>query len=107
MKLQQANLDQTGVAILALKEDKEKILPLFSLNPVEEAQEIVKNYFPECEAISAVYFTNNLMETKIEDIIRKYRENHMALPENYMEELISGFPYIIGRECESTKHFYL
>lgn len=106
MKLQQMNLDQTGVAIIALKEDKEKILPLFSLNPVEEAQEIVKNYYPECETVRAVYFTNNLMETKIEDIIGKYRENHSCLPENYMEELLSGFPFIIGRNYELTSYFY-
>ena len=107
MKLQQANLDQTGVAILEMKgSSEEKILPLFSLNPVGEAQEVVKYYFPECETIRAVYFTNNLMEVKIEDIINKFRETSLALPENYMEELLSGFPFIIGNEVGCTTHYY-
>ena len=96
MKLQQTSLDQTGVAILSMNGKEEKQIPLFSLKPVEEAQSIVENFFPACERIEAVYFTNNLMETKIEDIISNYRKNHKNLPENYMEELLSGFPYVIG-----------
>lgn len=107
MKLQQTSLDQTGVAILILKGNKEKLLPLYSTNPVEEANKLVKNYFPDCEVIKAVYFTNNLMPTKIEDVIEKYEERYGYLPENYVEELLSGFPYIIGEDYGNTTYFYL
>ena len=106
MKLQQTNLDQTGIGILFMEDGSEKQIPLYSCEPVQEAQTLVQNYFPNCKKISAVYFTNNLMETKIEDIIEKYRENHSCLPENYMEELLSGFPFIIGRDYEFTSYFY-
>jgi hypothetical protein len=107
MKLQQTTLDQTGVTILLMKDGEEKHLPLFSLKPIEEAQTLVKRYFNKsCECIKATYFSNNLMEVKIEDVISKYRESHLALPENYMEELVSGFPYIIGRETGDTKYLY-
>lgn len=109
MKLQQTSLDQTGVAILTMQDKSEKIIPLFSVDPVTEANSLVENYFKEsCEAIKAVYFTNNLMETKIEDMISSYKESHgyAILPEDYMEELISGFPYIIGEEVTYKKAFY-
>lgn len=106
MKLQQKTLDQTGIAILRMEDDSEKQIPLFSCNPVQEAQSLVQNYFPNCKKISSVYFTNNLMETKIEYIISKYREGHACLPEDYMEELLSGFPFIFGKEFENTIAFY-
>lgn len=107
MKLQQTSLDQTGVAILRMNgESSEKQIPLFSLKPVEEAQSIVSSFFPTCERIEAVYFTNNLMEVKIEDIIANYRKNHENLPEDYMEELLSGFPYVIGAKPAFNKAFY-
>ena len=105
MKLQQINLDQTGVAILTFNDRSEKIIPLFSCNPIQEIQEMAELYFPQC-TIQSVYFTNNLMETKIESIISKYRETNIGLPEDYMEELISGFPYIHGNEFENTIIFY-
>lgn len=97
MKLQQTSLDQTGIAILELNNGEEKHIPLFSLKPVEEANNIVRDYFSSyCKNIKAVYFTNNLMDSKIEDLIESYRKNRKNLPENYMDELLSGFPYIIG-----------
>jgi hypothetical protein len=106
MKLQQKSLDQTGIAILAMNDNSKKEIPLFSLNPVEEAQVLVKMYFKDtCECIEAVYVTNNLVGAKIEDIIEKYRNDHLALPEKYMEELLSGFPYIIGND-NSSKFCY-
>ena len=89
-----------------MEDDSEKQIPLYSCEPVQEARTLVQNYFSNCKKISAVYFTNNLMKTKIEDIIRKYRENHICLPENYMEELLSGFPFIFGKEFENTIAFY-
>ena len=105
-KLQQRNLDQTGVALLKIN-DTEKEIPLYSLEPVQEAQEIVKNYFPDCHEISAVYVTNNLMTTKIEDIISQYEKDHLDLPEDMVNELVSGFPNIIGLEPQNTKAYYL
>lgn len=97
MRLQQTSLDQTGVAILNL-DGEEKHIPLFSLSPVEEIHEFVRENYPSYDEfiIKAVYFTNNLMKFKIEDLILEYRETHNNLPENYVEELLSGFPYIIG-----------
>ena len=105
MKLCQRSLDQTGSAIISI-DGKEKEIPLYSLEPVSEAQNIVKKYFPTCEEIKAVYVTNNLMTTKIEDVIRDYRKDHLDLPEDLMEELISGFPFIYGLEVKNTKSYY-
>lgn len=99
MKLQQKNLDQTGVTILLLKEDGkevEKQIPLYSLKPIEEAQRLVELYYPNCIEIKATYNSNNLLKCPIENIIEDYRKEHLDLPEAYMEELVSGFPYIIG-----------
>lgn len=94
MKLQQTSLDQTGVVILTIN-NKDVIKPLFSLEPVSEAQELVRLYLKEA-TIKAVYVTNNLMPTKIEDVIDEYKENHSDLPEGYMEQLLSGFSFING-----------
>ena len=105
MKLQQETLDQTGIGIL-IENGKERAIPLYSLNPVEEAQYIVKNSINKIEIIKAVYFSNNLMETKIEDIIKEYRESNRALPEDYMEELLSGFPYVNREETLYKKVYY-
>lgn len=104
VKLKQTSLDQTGVLLLSML-GKEKIIPLFSCNPVEEAQELVANYFSEWEKTN-IFITNNLLEIKIEDTIEEYKKEYLFLPENYMEELLSGFSFIIGREIPFTKHFY-
>lgn len=105
MKLQQTSLDQTGVVIIENSENGQKIIPLFSLNPVEEAQSLQSSYFREWE-IKHVYVTNNLMQAKIEDIIEEYRKGHENLPEDYMEELLSGFPYVQGLEPAFKKAYY-
>jgi hypothetical protein len=103
MKLQQTSLDQTGVAILTIN-NKDIVKPLFSLEPVSEAQELVRLYLKEA-TIKAVYVTNNLMPTKIEDVIDEYKENHLDLPEGYMEQLLSGFSFIDGFSV-FTKSYY-
>ena len=120
MKFQQKNLDQTGVAVLSVN-GEEKIVPLYSLQPVEEAMQIadslkisrINSSKTGIELtkvtnvdVTNVYVTNNLMETKIEDIIEKYRISHANLPEDYMEELLSGFPYIMGTEPQYKKAYY-
>lgn len=106
MKLQQKSLDQTGIAIIILN-GMEKQIPLFSLEPCGEANEIVQKYFPQCERIKHVYITNNLLTYPIEKVISDYRTTHEnVLPEDYMEELVSGFPYVVGREPAFKKAYY-
>lgn len=105
MKLQQTSLDQTGVAVFENNAGEQKIIPLFTLNPVGEAQSLQISYFREWE-VKHIYVTNNLMQAKIEDIIEEYRKGHKALPEDYMEELLSGFPYIQGLEPAFKKAYY-
>jgi hypothetical protein len=46
------------------------------------------------------------MQAKIEDTIEEYRKGHNNLPEDYMEELLSGFPYIQGLEPAFKKAYY-
>ena len=105
MKLQQRSLDQTGVAILELENNEEKEIPLFSLTPVEEANTIAEKYFPSCK-IKHVFITNNLMNVKIEDTIAEFiKNNNGVVPENLIEEILTGFPYVIGNGT-STKHIY-
>lgn len=105
MKLQQTSLDQTGIAIFKNSTGDQKDIPLFTLNPITEAQSLQSTYFKEWE-IRHVYVTNNLMQAKIEDIIEEYRKGHRNLPEDYMEELLSGFPYIQGLEPAFKKAYY-
>ena len=100
-KIQQTNLDQTGTAIYILPSGDRKYIPLYSLRPIEEAHDIedsMNHNRLEPIRLENVYLTNNLMPTKIEDIIENYRKSHLNLPEDYMEELVSGFPYILGGE---------
>lgn len=108
MKLKQTSLDQTGIAIIQTTEGDEYI-PLFSLEPDKEARELVALYYKNNSKfiqLKACYITNNLMEVKIEDIIEKYMQNNLNLPEDYMEELISGFPFIKGLEPAFNKAYY-
>lgn len=94
--IQQTSLDQTGVAITKLATGEEKQIPLFSLSPCEEAQEL--SYYLEGE-LKHVFITNNLCEYKIEDEIREYKKSHpRAIPEEFMDQLASGLPFIEGYE---------
>ena len=106
MKLYQRNLDQTGVAIIEIGLENVYEVPLYSLEPVQEAQDLAKKYFPLGAIIKSIYVTNNLMSTKIEDIIKIYRKTHLDLPEDLMEELVSGFPFVYGLEPEDKVSFY-
>ena len=105
MKLQQTSLDQTGIVIFKNSAGNQKNIPLFTLNPVAEAQSLQNTYFRGWE-VRHVYVTNNLMQAKIEDTIEEYRKGHNNLPEDYMEELLSGFPYIQGLEPAFKKAYY-
>lgn len=95
--IQQTSLDQTGIAIYELSNGEEKQIPLFSLEPCKEARELAT--YMGCEKASHVYITNNLCEYRIEDEIRNYKKEHNgAVPEEFMDQLASGFPFIEGRE---------
>ena len=109
MKYKQLNLDQTGLAILLFRNGEEKELPLYSLNPFSEANDIVdfleKNRKEEV-TLKKIFYTNNLVEPKIEDTIEEYMKGNLALPEDYIDELVSGFPYILGEEPAFSKAYY-
>lgn len=90
--IQQTSLDQTGIAIF-VTEDGEKInIPLFSLTPFDEAEELA--VYVEGE-LKDIFISNNLCDYKIEDEIRDYKKKNLrAIPEEFMDQLASGFPFI-------------
>lgn len=92
-KLKQISLDQTGVAILDI-DGTEKVFPLYSNTPTAEADEVV-SFYSDAE-IKNVFVTNNMLDYRIEDCIEDYIKNYNSsvLPEDYMEELVSGFPFL-------------
>jgi hypothetical protein len=94
-KLKQTSLDQTGVAVLKLI-DGDKVIPLFSENPIKEANE-VGSLFPLGTEVKNVFVANNMLDFKIEDCIKDFQTYlPNTLPEDMMEELVSGFPYTYG-----------
>ena len=94
MKLFRTSIEQTGVAIFVNKEGEEKAVPLFSEEPCEEARDLRK--FITGYMLRDVFYTNNLLDYKIEDLIKDFYDKHGFLPENYTEELAWGFPFVIG-----------
>lgn len=94
-KLKQTSLEQTGVAVLKLK-DGDKVIPLFSENPIKEANE-VGALFPLGTEVKNVFVANNILDYRIEDCIKDFQiEFPQILPEDMMEELVSGFPFTYG-----------
>ena len=94
-KLKQTSLDQTGVAVLKLK-DGDKVIPLFSENPIKEANQ-VGALFPLGTEVKNVFIANSMLDFKIEDCIEDFQTYlPNTLPEDMMEELVSGFPYTYG-----------
>lgn len=107
--MQISSIDQTGIAVINLGNNKEEIIPLFSENLVEEAHKLLP-LFGEEATVKHVFISNNMLTYKIEDLITDYRKDHhnpYILPEVYMEELISGFPFITGLELTNTKGCYI
>ena len=96
IKLKRTSVTQTGIAILVDKEGNTKQIPLYSNNPCDEARELreldgLNNY-----TVKDVFYTNNMMEYKIEKVIENFvRINHF-LPESIVDEMVMGFPGIIG-----------
>lgn len=110
----QTNLNQTGIAVFKSRDKKEEdiFIPLFSRSPLAEANAIEeesildKNYFH-----THTFVTNNLLDYKIEDAISDFMAGLRIkfLPEDMMEELVSGFPFIkgyLGSE-DTSLAFYL
>ena len=93
MKIQQTSLLQTGIAIGLTLDGKEISIPLFSQNPVIDEIPNFKQRFPEIK-IKDVFLANSVLKYKIEDTIKEFKETNKFLPENYMNELRSGFPFI-------------
>lgn len=104
-KFQQTSIDQTGAVLLELANSEEKIIPLFSEKPSEEADEILT--FFEGARKKNIVVSNNLMDYKIEGKIEQYKKEHNgALSEDLMNQLVSGFPYIEGYEPRFTLEYY-
>ena len=92
MKLLRTSIQQTGVAIVD-QEGNIKQIPLYSNKPCAEARKLGRKFGYE---VKSVFYTNSLMDYRIEDCIRDFKEKYGFLPENYIEEIVSGFPFIPG-----------
>ena len=91
--IQQTSLDQTGIAIFKTENDEKISIPLFSLAPFDEADEL--STYIEGEVKRDVFISNNLCDYRIEHEIRDYKkENAGSIPEEFMDQLASGFPFI-------------
>ena len=101
-KIKQTSLDQTGIAIIERKDKEDLFLPLFSLSPIKEANELALD-IPGFIRIKNIFIANNLLDYKIEDAIKDFKQlkRPEVLPQNLMEELVSGFPFITGYENEN------
>ena len=107
-KIKQTSLDQTGIVIYET-DNSLKTIPLFSLTPMEEATQILvdieKITHKVCN-LKHVFVANNLLDYRVEDAIKNFVNTYNFLPENLMDELVSGFPFIQGYDLGYTKMFY-
>lgn len=97
-KLKQTSLDQTGIVIFELS-GSEKVIPLFSLNPHKEAIEIegIMYNLNKDVKLAHLFLSNNILDYRVEDKIREFQKEKLnILPEDMMEELLSGFPFVEG-----------
>ena len=101
MKIKQTSLDQTGVAIIEIN-NSEKIVPLFSLHYTREAEDIAEDIRKVSYGgafVKSVFLANNLLDYRIEDAIADFQSvKPKVLPEDMMDELLSGFPFITGNK---------
>lgn len=93
MRLQQKSLFQTAIAIVIMEDGSERQIPLFSSKPFMDEVPKLQERLPIAE-VKHVYLSNNLMKYKIENTIEAFVSTHGYLPENFMNELRSGFPFI-------------
>ena len=104
MKLKITSLEQTGIAIFRDKEGKEKYIPLFSDNPCEEARGLFARDM-KASIHTDVFYTNQMCNYKIETVVKEFVDKHKFLPENYIEEIVSGFPHV-GGMCTNFNFCY-
>lgn len=103
--IRQTSLDQTGVAIIPLSSGDSKIIPLFSLKPVEEAYKMA-NMISDARRPIDVFVANNLLDYKIEDKIREVVSNEGYLPESLVDEVALGIPFVTGYYIDDSKKCY-
>lgn len=96
MKLKITSLEQTGVAIFKDKEGNEKHIPLFSDNPCEEARGLFA-MDTKASLLTNVFYTNQMCNYKIEMVVKEFVGKNKFLPENYIDEMASGFPFVFGK----------
>ena len=90
--IQQTSIDQTGIAIFKSENNESINIPLFSLTPFDEAEELA--VYVEGE-LKDIFISNNLCDYRIEDEIRDYKKKNLgSIPEEFMEQLASGFPFV-------------
>ena len=100
----QNDFDQTGIALL---ENGERI-PLYSSNPTTEAASIAQKMHSE---IKNVFVTSTYTDGlgNIVEMIKDYMAYRPNIPEDMMEELVSGIPRISGNsslEEDCLKAFF-
>ena len=106
MKIKQTSLEQTGVALYEDNNGELTQIPLFSLNPVDEAHEM-ESLVSSDSSLKHVFISNNLLDYKIEDAIEDFQEkNGDVLPQNLIEELVAGFPFLCGFNETSNLFLY-
>lgn len=104
MKLFKRDINQTGVAIIKIKNGSEKEVPLYSLTPNEEIKSLLP-YIKDVQSYS-IYLSNNMMDYRIETCIKEFEERNGFIPEDMLDELVSGFPYVMGTEPGFNKRYY-
>lgn len=104
MRFFQTSLDQTGIAVLEDENGNTKNIPLFTLEPSKEASNVAdflnRKSFVKYD-VKHVVVCNNLLDYRIEDEIEAYQKEHSGvIPQDLLEQLLSGFPHIYGMELE-------
>lgn len=105
LNLCRTSIYQTGLAIFVDEDGNEKRVPLFTHVPFNEAKELQKQHFKNYYSIKGIFYTNEMMSYRMEDLIKEFLNKHHFLPQNYVDELASGFPHIPGHN-PSFVHFY-
>lgn len=104
-QLFQTSIDQTGVAIMEMSDGTTKEFPLFSARPLSEAKQLMED-IPNIASIKDIFITGNLMAHKIEQDVEYYMKNFGIFPEDIMEEMVSGFPFVFTGSPYSISYLY-
>ena len=93
MELQQKSLLQTAVAVFTNLEGAEIQVPLFSKKPIAGEVPALLKRFPNLK-LKHVYFSNALLGTALATSILEFVYKYGILPENYLNDLRTGFSFI-------------